>query len=372
LFEEKRCLITNTLLSIELLPGSGHQSFRGGNTMSDPIYSNDGEKSTSDFITPNNITVCKSYSSRFVLCKTIYPTSEVAYDNVKYYNFFNRPVYHLQDLFELIKYLLARPQCCVIRGTAIDDNAVRQRRLFHDDRATGDRATIIEQNQNWFALDIDGYGVSSGDLKDDATRVLLALNLSGVEAFAIPSAGYLRKPGIHIRLFLWNSVKVSCIALKKHFAGAKDVVDTALFGPVQPIYTARPRFIGCSDPCSKWWTWIGGESQFTDIRHIITDNDSKQEYHPATFKQAIASKEKVIREMKYVDDGERHKWLYKHTVWIAKYCIAGLLDDDIIKDEFAAAAMMWWHGNAKNDRNTIEDAFKDAYNDAEGNRNGQF
>jgi hypothetical protein len=320
--------------------------------MSSSIYTS-SENDTRTFL-PNNITVAKSYSPKLILCKTVYPSSEVAYDNVKYYTFFNRPVQHLQDLFELIKYLLARPQCCVIRGVCVDDTKIRQRRLFHDDRVTGELATVIEENQNWFALDIDGYDNSSGDLRQDAVKVLLALGLSNVEAFAIPSAGYLRKPGIHIRLFLWNSVRVSCIALKKHFSQYKGVVDTALFGPIQPIYIARPRFIGLSDPCSKWWTWISGEAQHTHVPPHYEDTGREQRDTKKKAKYAINS---VLQEVFDIQEKHRHNWLVNRSAWMGRLIWQDLLDEDETIEELYLATAVW-RGDRKRDMQTIVDGIK--------------
>jgi hypothetical protein len=353
----KRTLPDSAILwsSIELLSGSGHHILLGGNAMSDSIYASNAGDASKDFEWPsNNLTIACALDGK-KLTKFVYPSGERAYDNAYYYKFFSREVADLHDLLGYVKLLLGKPDCCLIRGVPKDDSRSRQRRLFH-----GDDATVIEQDQNWFALDIDGFGVSSGDLKRDAKDVLLALDLPNVEAIAIPSAGYLRKPGIRIRLFLWNHVKVNCISLKKHFEKYKSVVDLALFHPIQPIYTARPVFSGCADPCvGRLWTWITGARMYSEVRKVITDNYG-QEYHPTTVKGAIASRNKVIREMQYVEDGDRHNWLYKKTIWIAKYCIDGLLDEDETKDELAAAAFMWWRGNANNDRKTINSAFKDA------------
>jgi hypothetical protein len=321
--------------------------------MSSSIYSNSDDNTSK--IVANNITVAKAYSNRLILAKTVYPDREVAYDNVRYYTFFNRPVQHLQELFELVKYLLARPQCCVIRGVCIDDAKPKQRRLLYDDRVTGEHATVIEQDQNWFALDVDGYGESSGDLKCDANNVLLALGLSNVEAFAIPSAGYLRKPGIHIRLFLWNSVRVTCLALKKHFKSCGSVVDTALFGVVQPIYIARPRFIGLRDPCNRWWSWIAGDRQFTDIPKIYVDISNRPE-DKYTKQQASHFLKRYIEEVFDVDK-DRHNWLINRSIALGKWIWQDILDEEEVVEELYLATAVW-RGDRRKDMQTIVDGIK--------------
>jgi len=235
----------------------------------------------------------------------------------------------------------------------------RQRRIFH-----GDEATIIEQSQNWYALDVDEYGNSSGDLREDAKKVLLALNMPDVEAFAIPSAGYLRKPGIRIRLFLWNSVKINCDALKKHFKPL-GVVDTALFHPIQPIYIARPIFKSGVDPCNKQIAWISGENQNGEIKPIFETSKGKNPKY--TKQQAQLLLRAKIRGMGDIKEGYRHEYLRDEVSFLAgKLCARGHFDEEEIKDEICEMAMMYWRGNAKNDRNVVEYAFKRAMTEIEG------
>ncbi|HEY1871872.1 MAG TPA: hypothetical protein VGG71_12490, partial [Chitinophagaceae bacterium] len=251
--------------------------------------------------------------------------------------------------------LLHKPDCCLLRGIAKDDTISRQRRLFHSNGPV--EPTIIEQDQNWFALDIDGYGVSSGDLKLDTNAVLLALDLAGVEAFAIPSAGYLRKPGIRIRLFLWNHVKVNCVSLKKHFERYKSVVDLALFHPIQPIYTARPVFSGCIDPCvGRLWTWITGDRMYAEVRKVYTSYDNKPE-NWLTKKQAEGELNKVLRGVFDVDSN-RHNWLIWKATDLGKFIWQGtLIEEDVIEELYMATAI--WRGNRRKDMQTILDGIKD-------------
>jgi len=329
--------------------------------MPEPIYTE--TESEESKIYDNNITVALALNGK-KLTKIIYATGEKAYDNAYHYKFFNRNVSDLQDILGYIRILLHKPDCCLIRGVCKDDSLPKQRRLFHDD------ATIIEQAQNWYALDIDGYGTSSGDLKQDARSVLLALDLDGVEAIAIPSPGYLRKPGMRIRLFLWNSMRVSCLSLRKHFEPYKSIVDLALFHPIQPIYTARPIFKSGADPCnSKLIAWLPGQ-QCSNIveRYSIHDNKSEM-YH--TKKQAKAYLDSFINEMPNIRSGDRHNYLTgkmkSKGVLIGKCVAQGLLDEGETRDEIMMAAKMFWHGNAKNDSNAIDWIFKKGLEAMESN-----
>jgi hypothetical protein len=328
--------------------------------MSESIYYDTGAASIVNFAPPNNITIALALNGK-LLTKVVTPDNEIAYGNAYLYRFFNRPVDTLSDIFALVKYLLARPHCCLIRGIAkYDDEEKRQRRLFH-----GADATIIEQNQNWYALDIDGYGECTGDLKRDAQTVLLALGLSNVEAFAIPSAGYMRKSGIRIRLFLWNSVRISCLSLKKHFSKYSSVVDTALFHPIQPIYIARPIFRGVSDPCKVLWRWISGSQMYTEIPNVYSSNDDRPE-DKYTKKQAERFFNSILQETFAVEDN-RHNWLYNKSIALGKWIWQDVLDEDTIVEELYMATSVW-RGNRKKDMQTIVDGIKDGKLAMDGSR----
>jgi len=315
---------------------------------SSSIYTTGPVESSNYYESTNNVTIALAYNK--LLTKTIYPGGEKAYDNAYYYKFFNRNVHSLGDLLELAKVLLARPNCCLIRGVCKDDSVSKQRRLYH-----GDDATIIEQPQNWFALDIDGYGNSSGCLKDDTRSVLLALGLNDTEAFAIPSAGYLRKPGIRIRLFLWNSNKVTCASLKKHFTPLKHVVDLALFHPIQPIYTARPIFISSTDPCKELIAWVSGEKQFTMIKETNAPGARREELY--TKKQAQRFFNSMLRESVGIEDGRRHLWLIGTSTSLGKWIYQELLDEEDVIEELYLATRAWG-GNKQKDMQTILDGIK--------------
>jgi len=315
--------------------------------MAPAIYDDSEEKAS-----PNYNTVCVALARNGKrLCKIVSPGGEIPFDNAYYYKFFNEQIESLQDLFQLVQYLLHRPQCCLIRGVAKDDSVQRQRRLFQGD------STIIEQEQNWFALDIDGFSESTGDLKIDHHRVLLALNMN-VESFAIPSAGYLRKPGIHIRIFMWNLSKVTCSELKKYFTRYKDVVDLALFHPIQPIYTARPLFNGCCDPCNKLWSWHISDNQFVNVPKIYTDRSGRHE-ELYTRKQADRFLKTFLRKVfqDSVASGHRHSWLFGVSVALGKWIEQDLLDEEETV-ELLYLATATWKGDRKKDMQTILDGIK--------------
>jgi len=316
--------------------------------MAPSIY-DEYESKSSDFFAPNIITIARALDGKR-LNKTIFSNGQsIPYDNAYHFKFFSETCSDLQDLYQLVKLLLHRPKSCLIRGIAKDDTITRQRRLLHNQKEHA--ATIIEQNQNWFALDIDGYGNSSGDIKQDAAKVLLALKLDGVEAFAIPSANYLIKQGIRLRLFLWNECKISCASLKAYFSKFNNVVDCALFHPIHPIYTARPRFVDMPDPCRQLITWLPGRQMYTEIIDAIDRyNDGSEKRH--TKKYAVFHFNKILRNVFNIDSN-RHDWLLREAaIPLGKYIWEELLDEDEVIEELHLATAIWG-GDRKRDLATI-------------------
>ena len=75
------------------------------------------------------------------------------------------------------------------------------------------------------------------------------------------------KPGISIRLWFWLDRPVSDDELKSGWRQpiADGLIDTAIFNPIQAIYTAAPIFVGMPDPvpfrCGIW----RGDSDAVDV-----------------------------------------------------------------------------------------------------------
>src|SRR5580765_7031051 len=328
--------------------------------MPSPYIVDPSEEVKREFIAPNIVTVARSLDKQ--LNKTIFGDgrSDIPYKNAFKYRFFSIEVEHLNDLCQLVRYLIHRPQSCLIRGVAIDDSIPIQRRLQYPDKTKGDAATVIDQELNWYALDVDSYGISSGNLKEDAKTVLLALGLENVQAFAIPSANYLIKDGIRIRLFLWNSMKISCRSLRAYFT---KIVDPSIFGPIQPIYVARPTFVGRNDPCKDLVAWIPGDTICTEIQNIPKDGGYEYKY---TKKQARAYLQNPRPYHKDVDDrilwefgeGERHRALFRVALFMGKLIEQDLLDEDEVIERLTDQCLYYWRGSAKRDLKTIQDGIK--------------
>ena len=279
--------------------------------MSDRIYSDDAEQSTENIVLVAQ--ACKG-----VLTKRHYSAGVTkSYDRVKRFNFFENNLWSLDELFNLSKRLLDKPRCCIIRSRLRDRtkrwNVLRR----SNDSDDGEPATLIPYRCNWFALDIDGFGRSTGNLKDDFYQVLRALpsGFAGVECFVVASASYGIKPGIHMRMFYWSQNVVSLKDLHRFIRGNKACIDLALFeNPVQPIYTAKPIFeSGMIDPVKQRIQWIDGDYSSVNVKSEYVHAKGMEEI-TYTKQQADAQAAKYLSNISRLAPGERHpgliKWCY--------------------------------------------------------------
>lgn len=345
--------INDWLISDPLEPTNGR-----GTQVSTSIYTIPNEKSIDANVTNNkNIaTVCKAlpyhnYHPR--LNKTIHRNGqEHPYDHAKYYNYFPVELTSLHDLAALVKSLLSKPHCCLIRGLPKDPTKTNQLRRYKDEEAT-----IYEEPMNWFALDIDSSQLhATGNLQHDLMLVLNAISQQELNCFAIASSGYYRKPGLHMRIFAWASTPVSCLDLKKHFMHNKAGIDLALFHPIQPIYTARPTFLHYTDPITTKFTWSPGFVSSMDIEHQpLATYGQENEYSKSA---AEAIRNKFVRTIAYTNHGSRHIALYDGARLMGKLVAQNLLNEEESIQCLRQATLMWESRDEKRDMTTISDGMK--------------
>src|SRR4051812_21234527 len=107
----------------------------------------DGEQS--GYIAPDIVTAAQTASKHQILTKTIYADGRSKdYDQAKHFNFYQEEVSNLQHLGRLVRRIMVAPRCCLLRAR-VKDKSRHVRRTF-----VGPDATLIEQPQHWFALDV--------------------------------------------------------------------------------------------------------------------------------------------------------------------------------------------------------------------------
>ena len=177
----------------------------------------------------------------------------IGYDAARIVDLFEHPTANLEDLAGLLRTLAERRDCCLVRATIADPvRAQGVRRLLHADPETRELPTLRATARYWLSLDLDGLPAPHGlDLLDLAAcgRAAVAILPSAFQdaaAVIVPTASHTLKPGLRLRLWFWLTRPLTTPELKMWLRGVP--VDHCVFAPVQPIYTARPLFIGRDDP----------------------------------------------------------------------------------------------------------------------------
>jgi hypothetical protein len=196
--------------------------------------------------TPDTLTAIRARSRR--LAKLIRADGTVeGYDDAKHFDLFTVSIPDLDGLHRLLRRLLDRPDCAVIRGEiANPDRVLRVRRLLYPDKKTGDVPTLRGVARQWLALDIEGVPrpeqVAATDLDGCATEAIerLPVAFRGARCIVQASGSHGIKPGVRLRLWYWLARPTTGAELKRWLHGAP--ADSSVFGAIQPIYTAAPVF----------------------------------------------------------------------------------------------------------------------------------
>ncbi|HEY0181731.1 MAG TPA: hypothetical protein VGC09_02890 [Rhodopila sp.] len=171
----------------------------------------------------------------------------VGYDSAKTFDMTEVSITDLDHLGRLLRRLLDRPDCCIVRGAiAAPDRTRRVRRLYHPDAETGEAPTIRDTTHRWIGLDVEGVvrpdDIDAADLTASAQLAIALLpgEFQGVRCIVQASAGHGLKPGCRLRLWFWASRPVTGGELS--YWMRRSPVDSCLFRPAQVTYTAAPVF----------------------------------------------------------------------------------------------------------------------------------
>jgi hypothetical protein len=194
----------------------------------------------------DTITILRAHNRR--LAKLIRADGTiVSYDSAKTFDLAQVPVEGLDHLGVILRQLLPRPDCCIVRGSVADqDRTQRVRRLYHADQKTGDDPTIRDADHQWIGLDVEGVarpdGVDAADLQSCAQLAIALLpgEFRGVRCIVQASAGHGLKAGCRLRLWFWAGHPVGGAELT--YWMRRSPVDNCLFRPAQVTYTAAPIF----------------------------------------------------------------------------------------------------------------------------------
>jgi hypothetical protein len=315
----------------------------------------------------NIVTVARSVSRDFrtgcylPLTKTIYADGTVIpFAKVSHYDLYKRPIVDMDELSPLLAKVICDPRCCLVRSVPKDDEQVKcVRRICRDDNSSGP-PTLIEWPQNWYALDIDNYARSTGNIELDACRVLLALPpvFHDARCLALATSSYGIKKGICLRLFFWNNAQITAYDLKRYFKGYAKVADLGLFSPAQCIYVAKPIFPDRDDPVAQRPVEVNATGNITDIKHEpMNFSGSGERWY--TKQEARAFTDGIFKRVaaaEYQGDPSRHQVLYREAAFMGRLVGQEHFDRDYGYDLLWAACETWdGPRDAKRDIRTIND-----------------
>jgi hypothetical protein len=201
----------------------------------------------------DTITIIRARGRR--LAKAIHPDGTIeAYDKARTFDLAEVPAADFRSLENLLRQLLRRSDCALVRGGIADPARVRGvRRLLYPDPKTGDTPTLCDVPRRWVALDFDDLrrpnGIEATDLLASAGVAIDTLPGTFHHATGLvqATASHGISPGSRLRLWYRLSRPTGGHELKLWLRHAP--VDTSVFGAAQLIYTAAPRFTeGAVDP----------------------------------------------------------------------------------------------------------------------------
>jgi hypothetical protein len=181
-------------------------------------------------------------------------------------------VSNIDDLAKLLDTMQSRS--FVVRGQPREGVDYRDaRRRLHDRRnpdGTVTPATLQAAARHWIPLDVDHLSCPDWlDPCDDPDQTVehvverLPEEFHGATCWwSFTSSQGLKPNSIRLRLFFWADRPLADWQLKQWLADAP--VDHSIFAPAQPIYVARPIFVGMPDPV-PWRSgiWRGDRDEVT-------------------------------------------------------------------------------------------------------------
>jgi hypothetical protein len=178
------------------------------------------------------------------------------------------------------------------------------------------------------------------DLQDLAacTRAVLPLLPAPFHRAAVivtATASHGIKPGARLRLWFWCDRPLTGAECKRWLAGAP--VDRTVFGAAQPIYVARPQFLGRPDHVPHRLIMLDGEPlvKAPSAAALAPPPQPIAFEAPRSERGTLGRLAGLIRAVRGAPEGRRHLTLF----WAA--CRAGeLVGNGAIGPEAAAAALV--------------------------------
>ncbi len=244
------------------------------------------------------------------------------------------PVASFGELAATLGRLVSRPEWFLVRGR-IREGVNRESMLRRHREAD---ATLAPAAHHWALFDLDHirdevpadiFAKDPGLFAADVRSMLPAvLQDAAMFWMATGSAGI--KAGVRLRIGFWFARPVSDSELRTWVGTWGCKVDTALFTPSQPHYTAAPVFDGVQDPVPPGLRW--GVLEGNEAVDLPPTFDSGR---PGEAQEALA---KACKGIKKLEEGERRNKINVSAFYLAKKYGEEDLPAQTIQDAFLRAS----------------------------------
>ena len=199
--------------------------------------------------------------------------SVTPYGNAKVFGITEQTVSNIYDLAAALSNTERNPTSFIVRGAPVAgvDLQHAYRRLHPRKNTDGnvEPATLRPASRHWVPLDVDSIPcrdwldpIADPDRAVEYVVEHLPAEFEGATCWWQFTASQQIKPGIRMRLFFWSDVVLADWQLKQWLSPYP--VDKAIFAAAQPIYVARPIFVGVSDPVPvRSGIWRGDRDTIT-------------------------------------------------------------------------------------------------------------
>jgi hypothetical protein len=179
------------------------------------------------------------------------------YGSAKFFSLRQADVSNIDELAALLGRLEKAPRSFIIRGRPRDGTDYRRVLRRVRDRRNSDGtvtpSTIEPAARHWIPLDCDRIACPDWlDPFDEPDQIVehvvsrLPSEFHDATVWWQFTSSQGIKPGISLRLFFWSDRPLADWELKQWLADSP--TDPSVFAPAQPIYVARPLFVGMPDP----------------------------------------------------------------------------------------------------------------------------
>jgi len=196
-----------------------------------------------------------------------------AYCKAAHFSISEAPVSGIDTLAAVLNSVELRPTSFLVRGKPAEGiDRWSARRRLHARKAkdgTVEPATLEPVARHWIPLDLDSIAcpdsldpVHEPDRAVEHVVALLPGEFHGATFWWAFTSGQGVKDGIRIRLFYWADRPLADWELKQWLGDSP--VDPSIFAPTQPIYVAKPLFVGMPDPVPiRSGIWRGDRDEIT-------------------------------------------------------------------------------------------------------------